>query len=104
MGKDVPVYSPQDIRTERTTGNQVVSNTPSLLFSIIICSDSNGAATATIYDGSSTAANQKIDVAVIDDDMRDLVFNPPMYFSRGIYVEHGSNITSIVIRYADVRE
>lgn len=92
------------IRTERVIADGVVSNTPSLIYSLTITSDSGGAGTATVYDGSSPKADQKVDISTIDDDTRHHNYFPPMYFRRGIYVDLGSNITSVVVRYQDVRE
>ncbi len=92
------------IRTERVTVDGVVANTPSLIYSLTITSNSGGAGTATVYDGSSIKADQKVDVASIEDDTRHMSYWPPMYFGRGIYVDLGDNITSVVVRYMDIRE
>lgn len=92
------------IRTERVTVDGIVANTPSLIYSLTITSNSGGAGTATIYNGSSSSAEQKVDVASIEDDTQHMIYSPPMYFGRGIYVDLGDNITSVVVRYQDVRE
>jgi hypothetical protein len=90
--------------TERTTASQLVCNSPAVVFSLTLVSDSGGAATATLYDGSSTKAVKKVDFACIEDDMHHLNYLPPMYMTRGIYAEHGSNITSLVVRYTPISE
>lgn len=92
------------IRTERTTSSGVVSNTPALVFSLSLTSDGSGNATATIHDGSSTSAEAKLDLATPTKDSQHIAYWLPVFFTRGIYASHGNNVTSVVVRYMDIRE
>jgi hypothetical protein len=87
------------IVTERVTADGCICESPAFIFHLAIASDSNGAATATIYNGSSPKAEQKIDMTTIDDYYSQHDYWPPMFFSRGIYVDVGSNVSSVIVRY-----
>ncbi len=91
------------IRTERVTESRVVSNTPSLVFSVSLVSD-GGVGEVAIHDGSSSKAERKLDLSVVADLTVGLSYNPPMFMTRGIFVNEVKGFQSLTIRYADFRE
>ena len=94
----------KNIRSERTTASQVVANTVSWIYSIVIVSDGVGAADAAIHNGSNATAPLMLDLRVANNEMVQLNFAPPLFTDRGIFVAHGSNVKSVIVRYSDVRE
>jgi len=91
------------VRTERVTRSAIVSNTPSLIFSVSLQSD-GGEGEVAIHDGSSAKAERKVDLSVIDDRCVHFCYIPPMYMTRGIFVNEVKGYQSATIRYADFRE
>lgn len=92
------------IHSQRCAVDTAVTDSPALVYSLTLCSDGGGIADAVVYDGSSAKGDRKIDLRVIDDDMRPLMFNPPLYFARGIFVDVGSNVDSVLVQYLPIRE
>ena len=92
------------IRLIRLAGDGLVTPTPAFLFSVTITSDGGGDADAKVYDGVSTKAPQVLDLGAYSGDLRQVSFNPPAYFRRGIYVDVGSNVASVSLQYATIRE
>lgn len=89
----------KDIRTERVTVDRCVAHGPCFIYHLAVAADTNGAATAVIYNGISEKADIKIDMTTITSYYAQHDFWPPMYFDRGIYVDVGSNVTSVIVRY-----
>ena len=89
----------RDIRTERVTVNRCVAHGPCFVYHLALGSNSSGVSTADIYNGISAKGDIKIDMTTIDDYFAQHDYWPPMYFDRGIYVELGSNVLSVIVRY-----
>jgi len=89
----------RQIANERVTVDRIVCNGPAYIYGLHITSNSSGEATATIYNGSSAKAVQKIDMSCVDDHHEHADYWPPMYFDRGVYVALGSNVASVLVRY-----
>jgi len=104
MGLCEDLEKAKHIANERVTVDTEVTGSPALIYSLTLCSDGGGIADAVVYDGGSNKGDRKIDLRVIDDDMRPLFFDPPLYFARGIYVDVGSNVESVLIQYHPIRE
>jgi len=89
----------KDIRTERVTVSRCIASGPCFIHHLALASNSSGAATADIYNGVSAKGDLKIDMTTIDDYYAQHDYWPPMYFGRGIHVELGSNVLSVIVRY-----
>ena len=89
----------KDIRTERVTVSRCIASGPCYIHYLALSSNSSGAATATIYNGISAKGDLKVDMTCIDDYFDHQDFWPPMYFDRGIFVDVGSNVSSVMVRY-----
>ena len=88
-----------EIRTERVTVDRCIASGPCFIYHLALASNSSGAATADIYNGISAKGDVKIDLTCVDDHWNSQDFWPPMYFDRGIYVDVGSNVKSVIVRY-----
>jgi len=89
----------KDIRTERITSSCCVAAGPCFIYHLALGSNSSGVTTATIYNGVSPKADVKIEMTTIDDYFAQHDYWPPMYFDRGVYVELGNNVLSVIVRY-----
>lgn len=83
----------------RITGDQLVSRQAALVFGVWLVAGSGGAATAAVYDGESTNDDRKIDLSCVATGHDNKRYNPPAYFEKGIYVDVGSNVTSVVVQW-----
>lgn len=88
----------------RITADSLVSPKPCFVFSVSLVADAVGAATAVIRDGHNTGAEAVIDLAALTSSVDDRNYDPPFYFEKGLYVDVGSNVTSLLIRYAPDRK
>ena len=88
-----------DIRTERVTVDRCLCQGPAWIYHLAMASDSSGAATAFIYNGVSAKGDLKIDMTSIDDYFAQHDYWPPMYFDRGIFVDIGAKVLSVIVRY-----
>jgi len=89
---------------ERVTASQVVSLTPSLLYSVLVTPNGEDIALATIYDGHNTGEEVKLDVMASIPETSQLSFDPPLYMKKGIYVALNAYIKSVVVQYSSVAE
>jgi len=94
----VPEYWLKTI-LERVTGSRQVHLGPALVFSLTIHSDGGGEADADVYDNTSIEGNAKFDLYCADEAMAQLVFPAPVPFTRGIYIDIGTNCESVTVLY-----
>lgn len=83
----------------RVTGDQRLISRPSYLFSLVISSNGDGDADALIYDGENVKGVARFDLFAVDEAQQQLSFDPPVYMERGIFVDVGSNVESVVIQF-----
>lgn len=91
-------------RTERVTSSRVVCDSPCLVSDILVSNSSDGASLSKLYDGSSSSADQKMDLDMLASTTFQYWFVPPMHLHRGLYLELHANVTSISVRYRAVKE
>lgn len=92
----------EKVSYERVTADQVVCPTPCLLYMAHLAGGSGGASTAVIRDGHSTSADAVIDLAAPASGMDFVSFDPPILLKKGLYVDVGSNVTSVLVQYLSV--
>lgn len=92
------------VESLRTTGDALLCLSPCILLHVALVSDDVGVATAIIYDGNSTAGKHKYDLSAVKGglDIRD--FWPGSYFRNGIYVDIGSNVTSLTVDFIPIKQ
>lgn len=88
---------------ERVTASKTIANGPALLFSAHMVAGGDGAATASLYDGHTAQAKQRADLSAPANQADPRTFSPPIYFDQGIYVEVGSNVTSVVLTFKQTK-
>jgi len=70
------------------------------VFSVSIHSDGGGEADAILYDGTSALNTQKgIDLYCADEEMAQLNYWPPLYFSKGIFLDVGTNVKKVIVQF-----
>ena len=77
---------------------------PCFLSAAHLTAGTGGAATAIIRDGHNTDAEAKVYMSALTsaNDLRQ--FNPPLYFKRGLDLDVGSNVTSLLVHFLPERE
>jgi hypothetical protein len=67
--------------------------------SLVLSSDGVGEADARVYDGHSADAKKYVQLYCVDEAQQQLKFNPPLVFDKGIYVDIGTNVDTVLIEY-----
>lgn len=81
------------------TGSQVISPSPTTVVSVAVTSDGGGVADITLYNGESTNDDRLIKLKAGNDSTRSIRFSFGLYLSKGLYVDVGSNVESVLIVY-----
>ena len=76
-----------------------VNESPAYLFAAHLVASSVGAATATIRNGHGTVADSIVHLSCVAYSADSRIFWPPIFFSKGIYVDVGNNAVSVLIQY-----
>ena len=88
-----------------TTIDGVISKVKSILYSLTITPDSStNVANCTLYNGENATEEAIGSFYSGAGRSNQIVFNPPLICSRGIYLDAGSNVGSIVIQYDVIKE
>jgi len=82
----------------RVTNDQVVSNTPAWIKSVILTDNGSGAADITLYDGSSTSDPAILKIRAAQNSTKHVEFSSPFITLRGLYVDIGSNVNEALIQ------
>jgi hypothetical protein len=92
----------EEVRTERITAdaNGLVFHGKGYVFEVIISSDGGGEADADLYDGIDASGTQKLDLYCADEESYQYHFDPPMCLTKGCFIDVGTNVGSVVVRYA----
>lgn len=76
----------------------VISKTSCLLQSLVLTpSASNTVGDCTLYDGESTNDSKIIKVFTGTGQTVQLIFDPPIKAFKGLYLDVGSNVDSVLI-------
>ena len=91
-------------QTERITADGQAYAKPAFLYAAHLTADTVGAATAVIRDGHGTTGDIKVDLAALTSSKDNRNFDPPIYCKKGIYVDVGSNVTSVIVHFIPARD
>jgi len=89
---------------DRFTGSNKVSLAPCKVGTVIITSDGQGVTDVTLYDGESTDDPVLAELKGPDNTSKMIHFQPPLLTHRGLYLDVGSNVTSVLIQYERYKE
>jgi len=87
------------ITTVRVTDSALVCRHSCFLFSAIIKGDGAGTMEVDIYDGHDTDGEIKVSLRRSAADTMPISFNPPAYFSKGLYIYHRGNMQSATVQF-----
>lgn len=93
----------KDLELDETAVDKKVSNGPCFLSAAHLTASSGGAATAIVRDGHDTTGEAKIHLAALTSATDPRFFNPPLFFRRGLYIDVGSNVTSLLVHFLPAR-
>lgn len=85
----------------RTTSSQVLSRNACFVSCVNICGDGTGIADGALHNGVSSTDPVKESLRVIDDFMHHAHWDPPVYYSKGIHVEHGDHVEDITVSFIE---
>lgn len=90
----------QKVQFVRVTADGPGHKEACYLFGCGALGDSSGAGDVTLRDGHSVAGEPKVTLGTTTQRNHDRAhFNPPIFFSTGLYVDVGSNITSAYVQF-----
>lgn len=89
---------------DRATADKKISNRPVFLYAAHLVASSVGAATAIIRDGHDTNGEAVVDLAALTSSVDPRKFDPPIYLKKGLYVDIGSNVTSVLVHFLHAKE
>ena len=88
----------------RVTADSLISPEPCFLLSVCLVADTVGAATAVIRDGHNTSGEAVINLAALTSSKDDRYYGNPLFFKTGLYVDVGSNVTSVLVQWLPHRK
>jgi hypothetical protein len=91
------------VRTERIAADRVVNPGPCYLFSVALVATSAGVSTASIYDGHGTGGERKVDLSAYADGVDPRAWYPPLVFNQALYVDVGSNVSSVILQFLPIK-
>jgi hypothetical protein len=80
-----------------------VCNRPCYLYAAQLVSNTSGASTAVIRDGHDTSGEVVVDLAALTSSNDPRRWDPPIYFKKGLFVDIGTNVTSVLVHYLPER-
>jgi hypothetical protein len=89
---------------ERITADKKITGRPCFLYAAHLTASAVGAATAVVRDGTETAAEAVINLAALTSSFDTRNFDPPIYLKKGLYVDVGDNVTSVLVHFLPLRE
>jgi hypothetical protein len=84
---------------DRTDADKKICNGPAYLYAAHLTATAGGAATAVIRDGQDTSGEIKLDLAALTSSKDNRNFDPPVYFKKGIYIDVGDHVTSVIVHF-----
>ena len=89
---------------DRFTGDNKVSLAPCAVGCVIITPDGQGNGDVTLYDGESTGDPIIMKLLAVSTNSKVIRFQPPLLTHRGLYLDVGSNVDSVLIQYERTKE
>lgn len=93
-----------NLQRVRTTADLKVSPSPVDLFAVQIVSDGVGAADAKLIDGHNDGGENVMDLACAQGSSWSQFFPCPVPFNKGLFIDIGSNVTSVFVLIGTERE
>lgn len=94
----------KELEYDRTAVDKKICNRPVFLYAAHLVASAGGVATAVIRDGHDTGGEPVVDLAALTSSCDPRRFDPPLYFKKGLYVDVGSNVTSVLVHFMPARE
>jgi len=94
----------KELEHDRATADKKSCNRPCFLYAAHLTADAVGPATALIRDGHDSNGDIKLDLAALTSSKDNRNFDPPLYLKKGLYLDVGSNVTSVVVHFMPERD
>lgn len=89
---------------DRFTSDNKVSLSPCSIGCVIITPNGQGSGDVTLYDGESTGDPKIIKLISGNSYTKVIRFQPPLITERGLYLDIGDNVDSVLIQYERYKE
>lgn len=94
----------KELEHDRATADKKSCNRPCFLYAAHLTAGTGGAATAVIRDGHDSNGEIKVDLAALTSSKDNRNFDPPVYFKKGLYLDVGDNVTSVIVHFLPSRD
>lgn len=94
----------KELDHELVAADKKVCNGPCFLYGAALVSTTGGASTAVIRDGHDTSGDPAVDLAALTSSNDPRMFDPPIYLKKGLFVDIGSNVTSVLVHFLRARD
>ena len=96
------LYFWKEIEIVRTAIDVRACQRPCFLFSAALAAKEAGTSTAVLRDGHDENAGAVIDLTAVLSTVDLRNYDPPVHFKRGLFIDVGSNVTSVVVQFIEV--
>jgi len=93
------LYLARQTSVARATADLILSSRAAYVFSVTISSNGSGESDAVLRDGVDATGEIVLDLYCADEEQHQLEFNVPVYFRKGIFVDYGTNVQSVVVQF-----
>ncbi len=94
----------KQLEHDLVTADKKVCNRPCFLYAAQLVGGTGGVSTAVIRDGHDTGGDSAVDLGATTSGNDSRNFDPPIYLKKGLYVDVGSNVTSVLVHFLPARE
>ena len=89
----------EETTVARVTADRELSSRAAYVFSVTISSNGSGESDAVLRDGVDATGEIVLDLYCADEEQGQLNFDPPIFFRKGIFVDYGTNVESVVVQF-----
>lgn len=94
----------KQLEHERATTDKKAYNRSCFLHAAHLTAATGGVATAVIRDGHDSGGEIKVDLAALTSSKDNRNFDPPLYFKKGLFIDVGDNVTSVIVHFCPEKE
>lgn len=94
----------RDIVSLSVTTDTIICPGTCYLFHASIESDGGGEADAVLYNGHSSNSPYALHIDCADEESYGEPYFPPKYFSRGLFIDVGSNVAGVTVDFLPVKK
>lgn len=94
----------KQLEHDRAAADKKICNRSCFLYAAHLVANTVGVATAVIRDGHDAGGDAVVDLAALTSSNDPRMFNPPIYFKKGLFVDIGDNVTAVFVHFLPVKD